>query len=300
MSGRYSFLLSGRWLKYIAMTIVVVIACVCLALWQKDRRTQRIDEINTIEANYSAQPVAIDELLGSTSAELSPDDEWRPVTLTGEYLAEDTVLARNRTVNDQTGFYVVVPFRLESGDTIALVRGWIPDAEAVPPAPKGEQTVTARLRPAQDGSEDTNPKGMIKAIDPARIPGMDNSYAHAYGEVAATGTRADGTDGQGLTALPEPDRNPGNHLSYMLQWFAFGVMIIIAVAISARRERRAAAEAGQGPAVDVEYVVVDKAALAAGAKIAPGSRYGRHRLGPAVVRGQDEADEDALLEDRFR
>ncbi len=300
MSGRYSFLLSTRWLKYIAMTVVVVIACVCLALWQKDRRDQRLDEINTIEANYSAPPVAIDELLPSASATLPAADEWRPVTLTGEYQAEDTVLARNRTVADRTGFYVVVPFRLQSGATIALVRGWIPDPEAVPPAPTGEQTVTARLRPAQDGSEDSNPEGMIKAIDPARIPGMDGSYSHVYGEVAATGTLADGTDGAGLTALPEPDRSQGNHLSYMLQWFAFGVMIIIAVAISARRERRAAAEAGAGPGADVEYVVVDKAALAAGAKIQPGSRYGRHQLGPPVIRGQDEAEEDALLEDRFR
>ncbi|RBP64646.1 cytochrome oxidase assembly protein ShyY1 [Brevibacterium sanguinis] len=298
--ARYSFLLSARWLKYMAMTVIVVIACVVLALWQKDRQEQRSAEIATIEANYSAEPVDVEELLDSTSATLDPGDEWRPVALTGEYRAEDTVLARNRTVNDRTGFYVVVPFRLETGETIALVRGWIPDAEAVPAAPSGVQTVTARLRPAQDGSDDRNPEGMIRAIDPERIPGMDEGYAQVYGEVALDDVRPDGTDGQGLTALPEPDRNPGNHLSYMLQWFTFGVMIIIAVAISARRERAAAAEASQGPAGEVEYVVVDKAALAAGAKIRPGSRYGRHRLGAPVVHGRDEADEDALLDDRFR
>ena len=49
--ARYSFLFSPRWLKYIAMTIIVVIACIFLALWQKDRREQREHEIDTINAN---------------------------------------------------------------------------------------------------------------------------------------------------------------------------------------------------------------------------------------------------------
>lgn len=293
--SRYSFLFSSRWLKYIAMTIVVVVACVFLALWQKDRRAERQHEIDTINANYSAAPVDIGAILPTTSATLDADDEWRPVSLTGQYLTADTVLARNRTVNDKVGFYVVVPFRLTSGETIAVVRGWVPEAESVPEAPSGEQTITARLKIAQDGSEDTNPAGMIKAIDPARIPGMDDAYANVYAEEADVDATA------GLTPLPEPDVNPGNHLSYMLQWFAFGIMIIIAVSISARRERRATAEALGTDAGEAEYVVVDKAALDAGAKMTqPGSRYGRGRFVTPSARGRDEADEDELLEERFR
>ena len=87
----------------------------------------------------------------------------------------------------------------------------------------------------------------------------------------------------------------------MLQWFAFGIMIIIAVVISARRERKAAAEAVEHGIADGEMVVIDKAALDAGAKISqPGSRYGRNRWASPTVRGQAEADEDALFEERFR
>ncbi|KZE18238.1 SURF1 family protein [Brevibacterium casei] len=293
--SRYSFLLSSRWLKYIAMTIVVVIACVFLALWQKDRRAERQHEIDTITANYSADPVDIGEILPTTSATLDADDEWKPVSLTGQYLTADTVLARNRTVGDKVGFYVVVPFQLTSGETIAVVRGWVPESESVPEAPSGEQTITARLRIAQDGSEDTNPEGMIKAIDPARIPGMDDAYANVYAEEADVDATA------GLTPLPEPDLNPGNHLSYMLQWFAFGIMIIIAVSISARRERKATAEALGTDAGETEYVVVDRAALDAGAKMTqPGSRYGRGRFVSPSAHGRDEAVEDELLEERFR
>lgn len=293
--SRYSFLFSARWLKYIAMTIVVVIACVFLALWQKDRRAERQHEIDTINANYSSTPVEIAQILPDTSARLAADEEWRQVRLTGQFRPADTVLARNRTVEDKVGFYVVVPFALNTGETIAVVRGWVPEANAVPDPPSGEQTIVARLKIAQDGSKDTNPEGMIKAIDPARIPGMVDAFANVYAE------EADVASVPGLTPLPAPDLNPGNHLSYMLQWFAFGIMIIIAVSISARRERKAAAETLSHDAAAAEFVVVDKAALDAGAKLSePGRRYGRGRLASPSAHGPDEADEDEVLEERFR
>jgi cytochrome oxidase assembly protein ShyY1 len=303
--SRYSFLFTARWLKYIAMAIVVVIACVFLALWQKDRREQREQEIATITANYSADPVAIDSVLQKTNSTLGTTQEWTQVKLTGEFSDKDTVLARNRTVEDQPGFYVVTPFHLTDGPTIAIVRGFTTEEDAVPAAPKGEQTVLAHLRPAQDGSDDDNPKGMIKAIDPARIPGMDDSYSHVYAEASSdqtAGSAANSGEAEsGLTPLPMPDLDPGNHLSYMLQWFAFGIMIIIAVAISARRERRATAEAADRGGHDDEFVVIDKAALDAGAKISqPGSRYGHNRFTSPGVHGEAEAEEDAMLEERFR
>lgn len=297
--SRYSFLFSARWLKYIAMAIIVIIACVFLALWQKDRRDQREQEIATITANYSADPVDVSSVLPNPTSALATTEEWTQVELTGHYSEEDTVLARNRTVGDTPGFYVVTPFELTGGSTIAVVRGFTAEQDSVPPAPQGEQTVVAHLRPAQDGSEDENPQGLIRAIDPARIPGMDDGYSNVY--VEASPEETGGAPEEGLTPLPMPELDPGNHLSYMLQWFAFGIMIIIAVVISARRERKAAAEAvGRGEAGS-EMVVIDKAALDAGAKISqPGSRYGRNRWASPTVRGRAEADEDALFEERFR
>ncbi|WP_166824680.1 SURF1 family cytochrome oxidase biogenesis protein [Brevibacterium limosum] len=297
--SRYSFLFSARWLKYIAMAIIVIIACVFLALWQKDRRDQREQEIATITANYSADPVDVSSVLPNPTSALATTEEWTQVELTGHYSDEDTVLARNRTVGDTPGFYVVTPFELTGGSTIAVVRGFTAEQGSVPPAPQGEQTVVAHLRPAQDGSEDENPQGLIRAIDPARIPGMDDGYSNVY--VEASPGETGGAPEEGLTPLPMPELDPGNHLSYMLQWFAFGIMIIIAVVISARRERKAAAEAvGRGDAGS-EMVVIDKAALDAGAKISqPGSRYGRNRWASPTVRGRAEADEDALFEERFR
>ena len=297
--SRYSFLFSARWLKYIAMAIIVIIACVFLALWQKDRRDQREQEIATITANYSADPVDVSSVLPNPTSALATTEEWTQVELTGHYSDEDTVLARNRTVGDTPGFYVVTPFELTGGSTIAVVRGFTAEQGSVPPAPQGEQTVVAHLRPAQDGSEDENPQGLIRAIDPARIPGMDDGYSNVY--VEASPEETGGAPEEGLTPLPMPELDPGNHLSYMLQWFAFGIMIIIAVVISARRERKAAAEAvGRGDSGS-EMVVIDKAALDAGAKISqPGSRYGRNRWASPTVRGRAEADEDALFEERFR
>ncbi|MGC2941574.1 MULTISPECIES: SURF1 family protein [unclassified Brevibacterium] len=298
--SRYSFLFSARWLKYIAMAIIVIIACVFLALWQKDRRDQREQEIATITANYSADPVDISSVLPKPKSTLATTDEWTQVELSGRYSDEDTVLARNRTVEDTPGFYVVTPFEVTGGSTIAVVRGFTAEQDSVPPAPQGEQTVVTHLRPAQDGSDDENPQGLIRAIDPARIPGMADGYSNVY--VEASPEETGGASEEGLTPLPMPELDPGNHLSYMLQWFAFGIMIIIAVVISARRERKASAEVVERSDADSGMVVIDKAALDAGAKISsqPGSRYGRNRWASPTVRGHDEAEEDALFEERFR
>ncbi|TGD10143.1 SURF1 family protein [Brevibacterium sp. S111] len=298
--SRYSFLFTARWLKYIAMAIIVIIACVFLALWQKDRRDQREQEIATITANHSADPVALESVLPTPGSTLATTEEWTQVEMRGTFSDDGTVLARNRTVEDTPGFYVVTPFELDDGTRIAVVRGFTSEKDSVPAAPRGEQTVVAHLRPAQDGADDDNPQGMIKAIDPARIPGMDDAYSHVYGEASSVGTGGDVEDG--LTPLPMPELDPGNHLSYMLQWFAFGIMIIIAVAISARRERRAAAEADERRGdSSSEFVVIDKAALDAGAKVSqPGSRYGRNRFASPGVHGQAEAEEDAMFEQRFR
>ena len=87
--SRYSFLFSARWLKYIAMAIIVIIACVFLALWQKDRRDQREQEIATITTNYSAEPVDITSVLSTPNSTLETTDEWTQVELTGSFSDED-------------------------------------------------------------------------------------------------------------------------------------------------------------------------------------------------------------------
>jgi cytochrome oxidase assembly protein ShyY1 len=309
--GGYRFILSTRWLRYIALAILAVVACLFLADWQDQRRAQRDAEIERIEVNYYGELRPLDSVLGSPTAELDPEDEWARVSMTGSYDADATVLARNRAQQNQAGFYVVVPFVTDSGATIAVARGWIPtsdtgttpDPAAIPSPPAGRTTVEMWLRPKQDGSGDENPPGLIKAIDPDVIPGMAQPFTEVYGRMASEDPEA----AEAITPILPPSTDPGSHLSYTFQWIAFGIMILGAVVYAARREKKAHdAQAAREQGIDptpVEYVVVDKDVLKQGGKAAArtgstSSRYGTApKARPSRRRKPSEEElEDSLLD----
>lgn len=321
-TGGYRFVLSLRWLRYIAIAIVAAIACGFLANWQDQRRSQRDAEIDRIETNYYGAAQPLEAVLPDRTAALPEEDEWQKVTARGTYDTAATVLARNRSLQNQAGFYVVVPLTLGTGEQIAVVRGWVPtdqdgaapDPASIPAPPPGETEVEMWLRPKQDSSRDSNPPGLIRAIDPAMIPGLDTPYAEVYGELS---TEVPPPAAE-ITALPEPSTSPGSHLSYTFQWITFGIMILGGLIYAARREKKshetavARAEAGHpavegGPAGgewaaesggalrgdsgsgEPGYVIVDKESLKRGGSRADGrARAGRQ---PSA-----EDYEDALLD----
>ncbi|GMA92606.1 SURF1 family protein [Homoserinibacter gongjuensis] len=144
-----------RWGAYLALTLVFAVACGLLSWWQWARRGEAVDEIQRIEQNYDAAPRAVDEVLDGFSA-WDDDDEWTPVALHGEYLADQQVLVRNRVRGGQPGFEQLVPLRLDDGSVFVVDRGWLPlgdgpnaTPDAVPQPPEGEVTVVARLRQAE-------------------------------------------------------------------------------------------------------------------------------------------------------
>jgi cytochrome oxidase assembly protein ShyY1 len=45
--------------------------------------------------------------------------------MSGTYLTDKSVLVRNRPLNGQAGFLQLVPFKLDSGEIVAVERGWL-------------------------------------------------------------------------------------------------------------------------------------------------------------------------------
>ncbi|MCI2264071.1 SURF1 family protein [Sediminivirga luteola] len=295
-TGRYRFLLSARWLRYYALMLVGVIACVALSFWQGERREQRLEEIRHIQENYDGPVRDVSQVLPSRQDRLAEEDEWTRVELYGQY-DDRSLLARNRPLNQQAGFEVVVPFLLQDGTTMLISRGWVPTdssggaPESVPAPPAGEATVTVRLRPAQDGSGDDNPPETLLAIDPAVVDGLEQPYLGAYGVMESEQPPA----AEPLQAMPRPSVSEGSHLSYQMQWLAFGVMVIAGGVYAARREAQGAREARlqREAAQAQEYVVVDKDQLKSGRLARPLPSQERRRKDR-----RDEAEEDALLESR--
>ncbi|QEO10060.1 SURF1 family protein [Protaetiibacter larvae] len=234
-----------RWGAYLALTVVFAIACGLLSWWQWARRAETVDEIQRVERNFDAEPRPVSELLPALDS-WRLDDEWAPVLATGEYLGDEALLVRNRVRGGKPGFEQLVPFRLDDGTVFIVNRGWLPigktqdSPDSVPAPPSGEVTVVARLRqgePELPGR--TAPEGQIPSIDLTTI--VDDlgvpGFTGAYGVLASEDPAVDEMPFPAIR--PEADEGP--HLSYALQWIAFGILAFIGLFWAWRRERRIAA-----------------------------------------------------------
>jgi cytochrome oxidase assembly protein ShyY1 len=234
-----------RWGGYLAVVVVFAIACGLLSWWQWARRAEAVAEIERVEVNYDATPVPVAEVLPELDA-WSDDDEWQPVELTGRYLVDQQLLVRNRPYNGSSGFEVLVPFELTDGRIFVIDRGWVPIGssievpDAVPAPPDGELTVVARLKPGEPTLLGrTAPAGQLATIhlpSVAELVGED-TYIGAYGLLASE----DPAPAERPAPAIRPEADEGPHLSYALQWIAFGILAFIALIWAFRRERRIAA-----------------------------------------------------------
>lgn len=236
-----SLILSRRWLGYLGVAIVFAVVCVFLSHWQADRTAEKEALQSRVDANYDAEPVAIDELLGSLDS-FDVDDEYRRVTMTGTYLVDEQVLVRNRPRSGNPGFEVVTPLRLDDGTVFMVDRGWVPTGneqdlpDSVPAPPEGEVTVTVRLKAGEDpipGRSAAN--GQIATIDLDDLAGRVGEPAYT----AAYGLMTDEDPAPAETRPAEalmPEINIGMHISYAIQWILFAVMAFAFLAYAVRRE----------------------------------------------------------------
>lgn len=226
----FRFLLSGAWIGGFIFCIIFSIATVFLGEWQMDRRMEKLDEINKIVDNYDIDPVPYAEA-GHLFKNFEEQHKWTPVIVQGEYLEEDTLVARNRPRAGVPGFEVLVPFLTESGDRILVDRGWLPigeDATApgtVPAPPEGQARIIVRVVPGEGTINRDAPAGQVASINlPTVNEQLDYDIAEeAYGLMAGESPQMDVVPQQ----MPEPQRDEGPHLSYSMQWFTFGLMSFV-------------------------------------------------------------------------
>lgn len=226
----FRFLLSGAWIGGFVFCIIFAVATVFLGEWQMDRRMEKLDEINTIVDNYDIEPVSYADA-GYLFNDFNEQRKWTPITVAGEYLEQDTLVARNRPRAGVPGFEVLVPFVTDSGERLVVDRGWLPlgeDASApdtIPSPPSGQVQLTVRTVPGEVSLDRGAPEGQVASINLGSIDQqLDYEIAtEAYGLMASE-TPAPAESPQ---QLPEPQRDEGPHLSYSMQWFTFGVMSFV-------------------------------------------------------------------------
>ncbi|GAA5204294.1 SURF1 family protein [Microbacterium jejuense] len=283
---------AGRWAIYVALAVVFAIACAFLSHWQFSRNEERSHQLALVAQNYDADPVPLAEAI-PPGDELDPQDEWRPVTVTGEYLTDDQLLARNRPHGGTSAFEVLVPFRLDDGRVLLVDRGWVPPGEdqpepdAVPAPPSGEATVVVRLRPGEalPSSGRSAPDGQVPTINLGLVADTISPDAGEALERSAYGVMVseDPAPATAPNALEAPSDDPGPHLSYAIQWIMFAIMGFVFIGYVIRTERKHRREDAEDSEDETGSDEPKDAAPAAAAA----SRRRRDR---------DAEDEDALID----
>jgi cytochrome oxidase assembly protein ShyY1 len=285
----YKFLFSSKWLGYLLLAAVFATGCVFLGRWQMDRRAETLAEIQRVTSNYSATPITFAQAREEFD-QLDPSKEWTQVKLQGTYDVAGQRIVRNRPLNGQPGYEVVVPFKLVSGETVVIDRGWLPIGnktpgrpDSIPAPPSGRISAVVRLKHSEPTLQRGAPEGQLASID---LPTYASELGYplltgAYGQLASeTPPVADMPQ-----AFPMPSVDEGTHLSYSLQWFAFGILMFVGFGYAARQQARNAAM----DAEDAEALDGEPALTAAGARRRPPTPRKRKR--PTA-----EEEEDAILD----
>jgi cytochrome oxidase assembly protein ShyY1 len=255
----------GRWGVYLLVAVAFAIACAFLSHWQFGRNADRSAELALVSENYDAQPVPVETLVQTSGGFDEAVDKWHPVVLTGRYLPDQQLLARNRAHGGTSAFEVLVPFQLDDGRILIVDRGWVPPGEgegpdSVPAAPQGQATVVGRLLPGEPlppSGRETAPDGQVPTINlPLIAQRMGAQGAQLDQSAYILMMSEDPAPATAPSALEEPTNDPGPFLSYAVQWILFAVMgfvfigYVIRTEVQKRREDAAEAAAGGGGVPD--------------------------------------------------
>lgn len=236
MPGVYRFALRPWWIVSHLFVLALVVAMVNLGLWQ----LQRLDEVTTRNAQLAERldrPEApLDQVVpdGARASEVVD----RRVVARGTYRPDEQVLIRGRSLDDAPGSWVVVPFETDTGQVVAVNRGWIRNDgrhQAVPEeyraVPEGPVEVHGLLLAAQERGPlgPTDPPG--NRLDSLARLDLDRLDAQVEGDllpvwIQLTAAEAGAPD-PSPTRLDLPvvdDRGP--HLSYAVQWFVFTAIAV--------------------------------------------------------------------------
>jgi surfeit locus 1 family protein len=215
---------------------VLLAASVCagvgvrLGVWQLDRAAQKQALQTALEAR-STLPALSGESLARTAA-LALAQQYRPVTLQGEWAPDATVFLENRQMQGRPGFLVVTPLKLPGGEAVLVQRGWVArDAQnrsqvpqlPLPPGPMWVQGQVASVpgRLFALGADTAASSAIRQNIDMAQFA-RETRLTLLPLSVLQTGTLDDGLLRQWAAPALDIHKNYG----YAFQWFALSALTL--------------------------------------------------------------------------
>ncbi|MGN6527411.1 MAG: SURF1 family protein [Burkholderiaceae bacterium] len=215
--------------------LVVAVLCAAttarLGVWQLSRAHQK-ENAAALVAERSHEPPLPAAALATDAAGAAA--QWqRRIELEGRWDAAHTVFLMNRTMDARSGFYVMTPLKLPSGDAVIVQRGWIARDDARPmaappvPAPGGTVRVSGHVAPW--------PSHWIELGKPVPGPVRQNLEPGPFAAEAGLALRpaivvedeGPGAPSDGLRRdWPAPDIGTATNYGYAAQWFAMSVAFL--------------------------------------------------------------------------
>jgi len=235
--------------------LIICLAMGRLGVWQLDRAEQKQALLD--QSTLSAAQVPVDLLsLADQLASSSEVVRFRQVTLSGRYLAEQSILIDNQVIDSLVGYWLITPFALQNSNQVVMVnRGWLPVGQSRDILPtfitdESKQTLFGRLN-----------------TPPAKPPLWNEQYAIAQGvvwqylsidkfaqqtqlevlplvvELAPDDEAVKSAETKLIRRWPEiNDKWVGKHKAYALQWFSMALAFFIACLILLIRSRKQIAD----------------------------------------------------------
>ncbi len=218
---------------------------VSLGIWQLQRLGWKLDLIERVEARVHAEPVAVPTPADWRNVSRERD-EYRRVRLDGHYLPGlDT---RVQAVTELgSGYWVVSPFRLRSGDIVLVNRGFVPPKWPGDRLDTSQTEVVGLLRLPEpgggflrdnDAASDRWHSRDVQAIAEARGLGrVAPFFVDAERAAGAIDAQAAGDAEWPRGSLTVVKFN-NHHLGYALTWFALALGVAWAGWRVAKEERK--------------------------------------------------------------
>ena len=224
----------------LSLVLILLIAAAAfgrLGVWQVDRLKER--RAANARALVARSLPPIDLAAGKPGVQVV----GRRVRAVGIYDRTHEIVLRGRSLREVPGVDVVTPLRLwGAGDSVVLVnRGFVPTPDAVTLPPDaleepGEQEVRGLALAVSSEADSgqpivTNGRATWRRLDLAALRGrLPYPVLPVYLLQLPDST---------LPSFPRrreaPELDDGPHLSYAIQWFAFGLMAVVFAGIFVKR-----------------------------------------------------------------
>ena len=223
--------------SFIALVLVAI--CLFAAQWQFSRGASQSATNRIISANLD-----LPSLTMADTENLDPvNNQWRKITLQGNFSQDKQELVRNRYYEGKFGFEVLTLFTASNGENFWVDRGWVaagPNA-ATPPVvePIGGENleIIARIRSENLSRQLQGSFFVTRASNekPESITKLQGVEANAY-YLDLLGS----PDGklEPLTEIELPELSNGPHYAYGVQWLAFALLAIIGRFLLFRETKR--------------------------------------------------------------